>query len=299
MSRSLWFFSTVALFLLLPLSKRAGAQEAICGAPPSLPTATQNEESIKGQLQGQADFLSKLVGKAELAGQIDAARKQLFQSSDRFFAAQKDAYLSYLFCILIMQDKSLSTPEKLKALETYRNSDKSTLEENERPDVTLSFAFAKSPTLMLSNQSNKLARSIRWTVVLWNLDNPMAYSNPSAPDTAHEPLPIPTSTIDFIRPRSKTGPLNLFDFPNIRSYVKPSNHLIGSASVICAECERGHTFLVDIILNTGGWYPELANVTSGDVMIPKRLTKQNVVVYFKDLIEQVPEKDRVPIVDLF
>ena len=90
MSRSLWFVPTVTLFLLLALSKRVGAQEPICGAPSSLPTTAQSEESIKGKLQGQADFLSKLVGKAELAGQIDAAKKQIYQSSDKFFAAQKE-----------------------------------------------------------------------------------------------------------------------------------------------------------------------------------------------------------------
>lgn len=302
MSRSLWVVPTVALFLLLALSKPVGAREADCGAPPSLPTTIQNEESIKGQLHGQADFLTKFVGQAQLSGQIAAAKKQIYQSSDKFFAAQKAAYLSYLFCILIRQDNSLSTSEKLKALETFKNSGKSESQDNtERPDVTLAFTFTQSPALMLINNSNTLARDIRWVLVLWNLDNPRVYSNPSAPDMAdkHEPLPIPTSTVDFIRPHSKTGPLNLFDSPNIRPYVKPGDNLIGSASVICPDCERGHTFIVDIVLNKGGWYSEVKNITSGDVLVPKRLTKQNVALYFKELIQQVPEKDRIPIVDLF
>jgi hypothetical protein len=108
---------------LLALSRSLHAQEqSICGQPPSLPTTAQNEESIKGQLQGQADFLSKLVGKAELSGQVEAARKQIYQSSDQFLAAQKDAYLAYVFCILITQDKSLSTEAKLKAVDTFKNS---------------------------------------------------------------------------------------------------------------------------------------------------------------------------------
>jgi len=64
MSRSLWFVPTVTLFLLLALSKRVGAQEPICGAPPSLPTTAQSEESIKGQLQGQVRFFIKISWKS-------------------------------------------------------------------------------------------------------------------------------------------------------------------------------------------------------------------------------------------
>ena len=91
---------------------------------------------------------------------------------------------------------------------------------------------------------------------------------------------------------------NLFGSPNIRPYLKPGDHLIESASVICADCERGHTYLVDIVLSKGGWYSEVTNVTSGNITSPKRLTKQNVDVYFTDLIERVSQKDRIPIVDL-
>jgi hypothetical protein len=101
---------------------RAQETNGLCGPVPALPTALQNDESFKGQLQGQADLLSKLVGKAELSGQVEAARKQLYQNSDKFFAAQKDAYLAYLFCVLITQDKSLDISEKLKALQTFKSS---------------------------------------------------------------------------------------------------------------------------------------------------------------------------------
>jgi hypothetical protein len=51
---------------------------------------------------------------------VEAARRQLYQSSDQFFASQKDAYLSYLFCLLIIRDNSLSTEQKLKALNTFK-----------------------------------------------------------------------------------------------------------------------------------------------------------------------------------
>ena len=68
----------VSLPAFFAVPEQLHAQESsLCGPAPSLPTSLQNDESIKGQLQGQADFLSKLVGKAELSGQVEAARKQL------------------------------------------------------------------------------------------------------------------------------------------------------------------------------------------------------------------------------
>jgi hypothetical protein len=108
--------TAVSLSTFIAARDEVHAQDSSCGPAPSLPTSLQNDESIKGQLRGQADFLSKFVGKAELNGEVEAARKQLYQSSDHFFAAQKDAYLSYLFCVLITRDNSLSTEQKLKAL---------------------------------------------------------------------------------------------------------------------------------------------------------------------------------------
>ena len=111
--------AALGLFFAAP-TVQAQVQDSACGPAPAIPTVLQTDKSIKGQLQGQADFLSKFVGKAELNGEVEAARKQLYQSSDQFFAAQKDAYLSYIFCLLIMPDKSLSTDQKLKALNTFR-----------------------------------------------------------------------------------------------------------------------------------------------------------------------------------
>ena len=119
--RNLALAVAVSLSAFFAVPEQLHAQESsLCGPAPSLPTSLQNDESIKGQLQGQADFLSKLVGKAELSGQVEAARKQLYQSSDRFFAAQKDAYLSYLFCVIVVSDKSLSTAQKLDALNKFK-----------------------------------------------------------------------------------------------------------------------------------------------------------------------------------
>jgi hypothetical protein len=107
----------ISLFLL---ASNSMADEVDCGPPPAFTMAQKVDESLKGQLAGQADFLSKLVGKAELAGQVDAARTSIYQTSDQAFAAQKDAYLAYMFCKIVMQDKTLSTKDKLDAINQFR-----------------------------------------------------------------------------------------------------------------------------------------------------------------------------------
>lgn len=101
-------------------SSSAFAQDGPCGAVPSLPTAIESSESIKGQLQGQANLLTKYIGNTQLGGEIQAARKNIYQSSDKFFAAQQDAYLAYLFCLALSQDRNLSTVDKLKAISEFR-----------------------------------------------------------------------------------------------------------------------------------------------------------------------------------
>jgi YD repeat-containing protein len=145
-----------------------------CGAPPSLPTSIQNDENLKGQLQGQADFLSKLVGKAALSGEIKAAKKEIYQSSDQFFAAQKEAYLAYLFCLIIMKEKTLGPLDKIKALQEYRNAKSSdntgainppsttTKTSTYRHFVTRNGAW-EGVDLLTSEEANHLGRSFEFT----------------------------------------------------------------------------------------------------------------------------------------
>jgi hypothetical protein len=101
----------------------ARADENTCGDPPSLPTVLENSESVKGELQGQANILSKLVGKAELGGQIETAKKTINQNSSEYFAAQKTAYLAYMFCKIVMTDATLSAAQKLEAIGKFATTE--------------------------------------------------------------------------------------------------------------------------------------------------------------------------------
>jgi hypothetical protein len=114
-------YKSAALSLaLLAISTTDSLAQSECGPPPTFSATQSVSENLKGELQGQADFLSKLVGNAQLTGAVQAARTSIYQTSDQAFAAQKDAYLSYLFCVIVMSDKTLSTQARLDALIEFK-----------------------------------------------------------------------------------------------------------------------------------------------------------------------------------
>jgi hypothetical protein len=169
----------------------------------------------------------------------------------------------------------------------------------ERADVTIALAFAEEPAVKLTNQSDVVAKSIKWTVVLWNLDDPKAYSNPTNPvPDLHEPLQIPIVTFDFLRPHTSSLQ-NLFGSPLVSPHVKKGDRLFGSASAVCPDCARGHTIIAYIVFGQGGWYAELTEETSGNVIIPRRLTRGVVLDYFNKFTSEIPEANRIPITDPF
>jgi hypothetical protein len=160
------------------------------------------------------------------------------------------------------------------------------------PDVTLRFIYPDRPALLLINNSDKVAKQIKWTVVLWNLDDPRAFSNNPHPPDVHEPFPIPVSTFDFIPAHSTGGPQGLLGTP-IASYIRSGNRLVGTASVNCADCDRGHSYVISTIVDQGGWFSEI-DLKNGDLVIPPKLTKQSVIEYAK-AIEAVPTDKRISI----
>jgi hypothetical protein len=154
-----------------------------------------------------------------------------------------------------------------------------------RPDVTLRFVYPKSPALILVNQSPVIAKDIKWTVALWNMDLP----------DRNDPLPIPVSTFDWIRPHDEGGPQNLFDGPLVSPLLKQGNRLFGSASVVCPESARGRTYIVYIVWGDSGWFAEVENEKPGRILIPPNFSKTSRIEYFKALEAAVPAQSRVAI----
>jgi hypothetical protein len=158
---------------------------------------------------------------------------------------------------------------------------------NQHPDVSLRFIYPKEPSLMLINNSEVIARDIKWTVILWNMDLP----------DRNDPLPIPVSTFDWLKPHTEGGPQDLFTSGLVAPLLKPGNRLFGSATVTCPACARGRTYVVSIVWGEGGWVAEVEDDKSGDIIIPKNFLKETRIKYFNELQEIVPIRPRAPIAE--
>jgi hypothetical protein len=110
----------LSTLMVLSLPSLSLAQHRLCGSPPEFKSTSEEIENLKGELQGKAQILSRFVGDAGLSGKVENERKSIYQSADKVSAAQQDAYLSYIFCVLIMDDNKLSTQEKLKAVNEFK-----------------------------------------------------------------------------------------------------------------------------------------------------------------------------------
>jgi hypothetical protein len=154
-----------------------------------------------------------------------------------------------------------------------------------RPDVSLRFVYPEAPALVLENNSDVIAKDIKWIVALFNMDLP----------DRNDPLPIPISTFDWIAPHSRGGPQDMFGTAFVAPLLKPGNRLFGSASVTCPTCSRGHTYFVYIEWGKGGWFSEVEAEKSGSVLTPPNFLKESRMVYFDRGLSAVPTSARVPI----
>jgi hypothetical protein len=99
-------------FFALPALAQA---QPSCGDPPRV-----DDQLLKGDLEGKAKFLSSLVGDANLKGQVEAARTDIFQNYPEASKARSDAYLQYMFCSFVLSDPKLSAKEKFQAIQEFR-----------------------------------------------------------------------------------------------------------------------------------------------------------------------------------
>jgi hypothetical protein len=103
-------------------SRTVSAQPLDCGKPPELPLKSQETEKLKGELEGKAQMLSRLIGNADLKGAVETERNTLFQSADQVLAAWQANYLSYVFCASVMSDKSLSVEKRIDAWRQFQQA---------------------------------------------------------------------------------------------------------------------------------------------------------------------------------
>ena len=154
------------------------------------------------------------------------------------------------------------------------------------PDVTLRFVYRRNPAVLLLNQSKTVAREIKWSVIVWNLDLP----------DRNDPLPIPVALFDFLRTDEAGGPEGVFTTPTVAPLVQAGNRLVGYASVTCPDCARVRQYWVYIVWGEGGWFAELP---VGQFVDVSELFKSvpGIKKSPDTWLAQIPDGTRVPIED--
>jgi hypothetical protein len=109
--RTIW----IAFVFVVAISSIAHAQQ--CGDPPRV-----DDQSLKGELEGKAKFLSGWLGDAGLKGQVEAARSDVLSKYPNADQVRADAYLSYVFCTFVLTDAKLSAEEKFRKILEFRQS---------------------------------------------------------------------------------------------------------------------------------------------------------------------------------
>jgi hypothetical protein len=114
-NKQVMMVSTILIlnFLLVDVSRAQGT--SVCGEAP--PVAN---ESLKGDIQGKAQLLTRYLGEAQLSGKIETSRTEIFSKYPDAELSRSNAYFEYQVCILIMTDSTKSASKKLEALKEVR-----------------------------------------------------------------------------------------------------------------------------------------------------------------------------------
>jgi hypothetical protein len=104
------FLQFLAGILLFSTTCSFAADHTLCGNPPPVENVEEKDE-----LDGKVDFFKRFIGTAELKGKISQTKTEIF-SKYRNKDERSLAYMQYQMCIIIMDDTTLTTSEKLKQI---------------------------------------------------------------------------------------------------------------------------------------------------------------------------------------
>jgi hypothetical protein len=157
-----------------------------CGEPPRVDDLT-----LKGDLEGKAQFLSKLVGEGDLKGKVEAARTDIFSKYPKAGEAHSDAYLEYMFCSFVLSDSKLSGQEKLHAILDFRQAER-------EPALP-------SPTAMTHGDQSPAVINKGDTTINYGASPPPAARSPAASTSKAPPSPSAASTEGNQSPAINSG----------------------------------------------------------------------------------------------
>ena len=117
--KTLLFYCMLSVLLIISNSIRAQDASTCGNAPPVA------NETLKGDIRGKAELLSKFIGGSELSGKIETTRTEIFSKYPEAETSRWNAFFQFQVCVLVMSDKSKTQAQKLDALkETQREFSK-------------------------------------------------------------------------------------------------------------------------------------------------------------------------------
>ena len=132
---------------------------------------------------------------------------------------------------------------KEQKISVSQNANSTSIEQ--APDVSVAFVYPEAPALVLVNNSQVVAKDIKYWSGFWNLDS-----------NSDQPLPIPVAIFDWIRPNEVSAPQAFFTLQNIAPLISKGNRLVGLVGVTCPTCLKVRLFWVYVLWGSGGWYSE-------------------------------------------
>jgi hypothetical protein len=109
------FIMRLIMILIILFSGSPSLAHEICGEPP--PVA---DESLRAEIEGKAKLLSRLIGETSLSGSIETAREEIFSKYPDAELSRSNAYFEYQMCVLIMNDKAMTTQQKVEELKKVK-----------------------------------------------------------------------------------------------------------------------------------------------------------------------------------
>ena len=140
----------------------------------------------------------------------------------------------------------------------------------------------RSPAFSIVNESDPIARNIRWGIVLWNTEMPERLTT----------IPIFTYPIDWVKGHEATGRVTIWtpEPPEL----KTGDKLIGTSSVDCPDCIR-RSYVLCVTWGVSAWYGETGKEWKGKLVMPvDGVSRAGREAYFKQVIALIPSKSRIP-----
>lgn len=151
------------------------------------------------------------------------------------------------------------------------------------------FANPKSPTVMVENQSDRVADKITWEAVLYR-ESDMTL------------LSFATQDIGYVKAHSRGANYSI-DLPNIQKLtigggspqIAIGDVFTGSISFDCADC-KGVTYIVHLIWGSSGWTYEVPNL-GARLAVTKDQSFEGKQRWVQALTALAPPNARKPIVE--